>query len=351
VFTSTGNYRHPLRRRKARACPAAYPGPDHDSPGFILEAFEAVFRSAVATALLSLGENTMSRQHRVTWLMAAVICAFASLASAQSGTSTLQGKVVDAQKASLPGATATLSNTATGFTRDAVSDAAGAFTFSAVPPGTYTLTVALTGFKTSVADKVTLQVDTITELNVGLEIGSLSESVQVSAEAPVINSSDASIGNVISGNQIRQLPLEGRNVVGLLSLQPGVTYVPKSDPGATMDPRYGSVSGARADQSTVTLDGIDVNDQDRQTAFTSVLRVTLDSVQEFRVTTSNYGADQGRSSGAQVSLVTRAGTNDLHGSGYYVNRNTAFSSNEYFLKLSQLKLGEPSKPPKLDKNI
>ena len=282
--------------------------------------------------------------------MAAVICAIASIASAQSGTSTLQGKVIDAQKAALPGATATLSNTATGFSRDAVSDSVGAFVFSGLPPGTYTLSVALTGFKTSVADKVALQVDTVTELNVALEIGNLTESVQVSADAPVINTSDASIGNVISGNQIRQLPLEGRNVVGLLSLQPGVTYVPQADV-STMDPRYGSVSGARADQSTVTLDGIDVNDQDRQTAFTSVLRVTLDSVQEFRVTTSNYGADQGRSSGAQVSLVTRSGTNDLHGAGYYVNRNTRFSSNEYFLKLSQLAEGAENKAPKLDKNI
>jgi len=118
-----------------------------------------------------------------------------------------------------------------------------------------------------------------------------------------------------------------------------------------MDPRRGSVSGARADQSTVTLDGIDVNDSDRQTAFTSVLRVTLDSVQEFRVTTSNYGAEAGRSSGAQVSLVTRSGTNSLAGSAYYVNRNTAFSSNEYFLKLSQLGEGLKSTPPKLDKNI
>ena len=111
------------------------------------------------------------------------------------------------------------------------------------------------------------------------------------------------------------------------------------------------MSGARADQSTVTLDGIDVNDADRQTAFTSVLRVTLDSVQEFRVTTSNYGADAGRSSGAQVSLVTRSGTNNFSGPAYYVNRNTAFSSNEYFLKLSQLAEGQPSKAPKLDKNI
>ena len=118
-----------------------------------------------------------------------------------------------------------------------------------------------------------------------------------------------------------------------------------------MDPRYGSVSGSRADQSNVTLDGIDVNDSQNQNAFTSVLRVTLDAVQEFRVTTSNYGADQGRSSGAQVTLVTRSGTNAFSGSGYYVNRDTKFSSNEYFLKLSQLAAGKPSEPPLLDKHI
>ena len=99
------------------------------------------------------------------------------------------------------------------------------------------------------------------------------------------------------------------------------------------------MSGARADQSNVTLDGIDVNDGQNQNAFTSVLRLTLDSVQEFRVTTSSYGADGGRSSGPQVSLVTKSGTNSLRGAGYYVNRDTKFSSNEYFNKLSQLKAG------------
>ncbi len=145
---------------------------------------------------------------------------------------------------------------------------------------------------------------------------------------------------MISGTQIRELPLEGRNVVGLLALQPGVVYIPKSNASTTNDPRYGSVSGSRADQSNVTLDGIDVNDSQNQNAFTSVLRVTLDAVQEFRVTTSNYGADQGRSSGAQVTLVTRSGTNAFSGAGYYVNRDTKFSSNEYFLKLSQLARGQ-----------
>ena len=176
----------------------------------------------------------------MTWLIAACMCLMtAPLAAAQSGTATLQGKVIDTQKMALPGANVTLANPATGFSRTMQSDASGTFAFPGVPPGTYALTVEMQGFKTSVVDKVALQVDTTTELSIDLQIGSLSESVQVSADAPVINSSDASIGNVISGNQIRALPLEGRNVAALLSLQPGVTYVPKSDPGATMDPRYG----------------------------------------------------------------------------------------------------------------
>ena len=193
----------------------------------------------------------MRRQHWVTWLMAACMClALVHTARAQSGTATLQGKVIDAQKMALPGANVTIANPATGLSRTTQSDSSGAFTFPGVPPGTYALTVEMQGFKTSVLDKVALQVDSTSEVSVALQVGSLSESVQVVAEAPVINSSDASIGNVIAGNQIRALPLEGRNVVGLLSLQPGVTYVPKADPGATMDPRYGSVSGARADQST-----------------------------------------------------------------------------------------------------
>ena len=169
----------------------------------------------------------------MTWLMAACMCLMtAHLASAQSGTATLQGKVIDAQKMALPGANVTLANPATGFSRTVQSDTSGAFAFPSVPPGTYALTVEMQGFKTSVVEKVALQVDSTSELSIDLQIGSLSESVQVSADAPVINTSDASIGNVMGGDMIRSLPLEGRNVAALLSLQPGVTYVPPSNPAA-----------------------------------------------------------------------------------------------------------------------
>ena len=117
-----------------------------------------------------------------------------------------------------------------------------------------------------------------------------------------------------------------------------------------MDTRSGAVNGARSDQSNVTLDGVAVNDKGGY-AFTSVLPVTLDSVQEFRVTTSNYGADEGSAGGAQVALVTKSGTNDFHGSAYEYNRNSAVSANDYFIKAAQLGSGDPNVPPFLNRNI
>ena len=288
----------------------------------------------------------------VTSLLTAVaLCSAPAVSSAQTGTASLSGTVTDDQKSAVPGVTVTLSSATSGFSRDAVTGANGDYSFVAVPPGVYTLKAELTGFKTSIVDKIALSTDTSQRIDVSLSVGGIEESVQVLAEAPAINTTDASLGNVIKEAQIMNLPLEARNPVGLLSLQAGVVYIPRNNPETTVDPRYGSVSGARADQSNVTLDGIDVNDGQNQAAFTSVLRLTLDSVQEFRVTTSSYGAEGGRSSGPQVSLVTKSGTNNLRGAGYYVNRDTRFSSNEYFNKLSQLRAGQESKAPLLDKNI
>src|SRR5205823_10795928 len=117
-------------------------------------------------------------------------------------------------------------------------------------------------------------------------------------------------------------PFEARNVVGLLALQPGVTFLREPDPGALNDYRSGAVNGGKSDQANVTLDGVDVNDQQNRSAFTSVLRVTLDSVQEFRTITTNAGAEYGHSSGAQVSLISKSGGNIVHGSAYEYLRNT-----------------------------
>lgn len=284
-------------------------------------------------------------------LWAVLLLGAPSASVAQTGTASLAGTVTDDQKSAVPGVLVTLTSGATGLTREAVSGANGTYQFLAVPPGTYTLKAELSGFKSSVIEGIQLNTDSSQRVDVSLAVGGLEETVQVLAEAPAINTTDASLGNVIKEAQIRGLPLEARNPVGLLSLQTGVVYIPRNNPETTVDPRYGSVSGARADQSNVTLDGIDVNDGQNQSAFTSVLRLTLDSVQEFRVTTSSYGAEGGRSSGPQVSLVTKSGTNNLRGAAYYASRDTKFSSNEYFNKLSQLKAGQTSTPPLLDKNI
>ena len=263
-------------------------------------------------------------------------------ANAQTGTAALYGKVTDQQGGALPGVTVTITNAAAALTRSTVTDAAGDYQFLALTPGPYSIKVELTGFRTAIRDNVQLAVDVRTKMDVPMEIGQMAETVEVTSVVSPLNTTDASMGNVITGNQVRALPLEARNVVGLLSLQPGAVYLPNT---TNTDPRSGSVSGSRADQSNVTLDGVDVNDPQFGTAYSSALRVTTDALQEFRVTTSNYGADTGRSSAAQVSLITKSGTNNFHGSGTYTERDTKFSSQEYFLGLS----GQPK--AKLDKKI
>ena len=284
-------------------------------------------------------------------LVAVLFVTAHSAAWAQTGTASLIGEVTDAQKSVLPGATVTLTNAQTNISQTTVSDDRGGYRFSNVPPGRYELKVELAGFKTSLISDVQLQVDSTARQNAVLELGGVTETVQVTSEAPILNTTDASLGNALSREQISMLPVEAQNVVHLLSLQPGAVFIPVNINSDPEDSRYGSVTGARADQQNVTLDGIDVNDPQNQTAYTSAVRMTQESLQEFRVSTATYSADMGRSSGPQVSLVTRSGTNSFDGTGYWTLRRTGTSSNEYFLKLSQLAAGKPSEPPKLDKDI
>jgi hypothetical protein len=272
-------------------------------------------------------------------------------ALAQIGTTSLHGTVLDNSRAAIAGAKVRLTNAARAFEREATTPPSGEFEFLALPPGTYVLTVEKDGFNKYEQNNLQLLVNVANTVSVILKIGSLSTQVEVSAQSETINTTDASLGTAFNENQVKQLPLESRNVPDLLSLQAGVVYTgnnPDIDNG--VDTRSGSVNGSRSDQSNVTLDGISVNDKGSH-AFTSVLPVTLDSVQEFRVTTTNYGADEGVSSAAQVALVTKSGTNNFHGSAYEYNRNSYVSANDYFVKTSQLLSGSPNQPPQLNRNI
>ena len=175
------------------------------------------------------------------------------------------------------------------------------------------------GFQSVRREGLDLLVATASTVDVGLSVRSVKQEVLVSGETAVtVNTSDATLGNAFDEAQVSSLPIEGRNVVELLSLQPGVTFLGKFAGNDDSDSRSGAVNGARSDQSNVTLDGVDVNDQNKGYAFNSVLRVTQDSIQEFRVTTSNPNADAGRGSGAQVTLVTKSGTNSFHGGAYEI---------------------------------
>ena len=279
---------------------------------------------------------------------------------AQTGTTSLHGVVTDRTGGTVANAKIALNNPQQGLHRETNTNAAGEYEFLALQPGTYALSVECPGFRKWEQKSLQLLVNLPTTVNVVLEVGTAAETVEVSAQAQALNTTDASLGNAFNENQVKELPLEGRNVPDLLSLQPGVAYTGNRTDVPTWDTRSGAVNGARSDQSNVTVDGIQVNDQGGH-AFTSVLPVTLDSVEEFRVTTSNYNADQGSTSGAQVALVTKSGTDNFHGSAYEYMRNTYTSANDYFVKAGQIDnceangtpLSDPScnQAPKLIRNI
>jgi hypothetical protein len=287
---------------------------------------------------------------RAIWVFA-VWALLSALAIAQS-SSQLNGSVTDPSGAAVSGAKINLTEAATGFQRTTTSNASGLYQFLDVPPGEYRLETTATGFAPFVASKVTLVVKLPSTINIKLQVEGVKTSVEVEAEAPLINRTDASLGNVLENSQISELPIADRNVVYLLSLQPGVAYLGgAAETNQATDTRSGAVNGVRSDQSNVALDGIGVNDQNNGYAFTSVLNVPPDSVEEFRVTTANSNADSGYSSGGQVSLVTKSGTNSFHGSAYEYNRNTIFSANDPFLKESQLSNNQSNKAPELLRNV
>jgi hypothetical protein len=253
---------------------------------------------------------------------------------------------VDPQGSVVAGATITATLMSTGVSRTVTSAKDGTYLIPQLAPGTYRIRAEGQGFASVVLEDVQVLVDTRLTLNIAFkQVGAVTDTVTIQGGESALNTSDATVGNNFNEAQIKSLPLQANNVVFLLSLQPGAVFT------NTGDIRSGSISGSRSDQTNVTLDGVDVNDPQNSTAYTSVLRVTTESLQEFRVTTTNYGANQGRSSAAQVSLVTKRGNNEYHGAAYWSHRNTATSANEYFNKIRQLEAGQPNKPPKLNWHV
>jgi hypothetical protein len=293
-----------------------------------------------------------SRTRAVIFLLV-VLFTFGTLIYAQTGTTSLRGAISDAKGAVLPGAMVTITDKQTGYSRSVKADGHGEYQFLQLPPSTYALVVNASGFAQVKQEGVQLLVSVPSTINITMQVQGQTITVEVTGEATHVNTTDATMGNAFESKQIQELPFEGRNPVEILSLQAGVTYTSPTSGTAVdnmVDTRSGSTNGGRSDQTNITLDGVDNNDQSNGFAFQGAVRSTLDSVEEFRVTTSNSNADAGRSSGAQVSLITKSGTNGFHGDAEILNRSNIGEANDWFNLQSQLSSGLKNVPPFLRRN-
>src|ERR1039458_6168303 len=291
----------------------------------------------------TLGGITMTRSVR-KWMLLCVLF-IANFAFSQIPTTSLRGVITDPTGALVPGAKVTLVDNATGRNLEAITNNTGYYLFLQILPAKYTITVSTSGFGVQIKT-AELLVGQPATIDFALTVKAATEVVDVSATAQTLNMTDATMGDSVGNSTIQALPMDGRDPIALLTLQPGVLYI-----GAASDSRQGVVAGERSDQGNITLDGIDDNFQVVNTGFAYVLRSTMDSTEEFRVTTSNGTAEAGRSSGAQVNLVTKSGTNKFHGALYEYNRPTNTVANDWFLKESELSSGLPNKPDPYHQNV
>lgn len=282
-----------------------------------------------------------------SFLGLALLCTLAplTLAFGQSASTSLRGVIKDSSGALVSGAKITLVDSTKGTMLTATSGSTGLYVFAQIAPARYIITVSASGFGDQ-TKRAELLVNQPATIDFTMTVQASTVTVDVTSTAQTLNTTDATVGDSVGSMTIEALPMEGRDPVSLLTLQPGVLYLGNPDENNLSDSRSGSVSGGRSDQGNVTLDGMDDNDQINGTAFTGVLRATLDSTEEFRVTTSNATADSGRSSGAQVSIVTKSGTNAFHGALYEYYRPTNTVANQWFNKYQELELGQPNVPQK-----
>jgi hypothetical protein len=265
-----------------------------------------------------------------TFMLATLtLCFFVVSASAQS-TAGVTGTVKDSNGAVIAGADVKLTDTKTGVELTTKTNDQGVYNFPKVAPGTgYKLTFTAPGFQTLVINDVALGVGNVETHNAEMTIGEVSGTVVVTASNEVtLNTTDASIGNVIGERRLKELPIQIRSSpAALIGLQPGVVG---NNVGTGTTNRVGSVTGSRADQGNITVDGIDANDQATGQFAATVGNAPIDAIQEFRAVSTNPSAADGRSSGGQVELVTKSGTNEFHGNVREYNRTAATAANSFF---------------------
>src|SRR5579864_5339687 len=272
---------------------------------------------------------------------------------AQETTATLLGVATDPSGAVLPNVTVRVTNLATNTTRETKTDGSGSYSLPFLPAGDYSISATVAGFQAQKVDRITLQVQQAARVDFQLKVGDVNESVNVSASAAILQTENATVGTVIDSGKILDLPLNGRNFVQLAQLIPGVN---PGTPGSITvrrgrgsvgqsDPSYGataaSANGMRDTANRYFLDGIENMDYN---AVTYSFSPSIDAIAEFKVETSSYSAESGSAPGAQVNMITKSGTNQLHGTLWEFNRNNDLSQSYDAIA------GVSKTPPRLNRN-
>ena len=282
------------------------------------------------------------------WQLLLILLFFGASSWAQVSTATLLGIVQDSTKASLPAATVKLINIQTGAENDSVTNRDGGFLLNGVLPGAYTLRIARDGFATTQVSGITLNVGDSKALLIRMKVGSVTESVEVDASGLTLNTTDASVNTVVDRKFVGSVPLNGRSFQDLISMTPGiVTQNPQAASQLGNTQGEFSVNGQQPLTNSFLVDGVSANvdtgvvsgatrlvgtgSAAGSTALgTTQSLVPLDALEEFRVLSSTYSAEYGRTPGGQFSFLTRSGTNTIHGSLFLYFRNSEFDSNDWF---------------------
>lgn len=259
---------------------------------------------------------------------------FAASGAAQTGTASIVGTITDSAGAVIPGAQVTVTDVATNRQVVVKTDGSGAYLVPGLTPGTYTLRAEHANFETLSRQGIVLTVGEVAQINLSLKVGSVSQSVVVRGRQPLLQTVTSAISGVVTETQMENLPLNGRDISQLVMLQPGVNAMPSAGPSPFQKGGVSkfAVNGQRAASNNYTIDGMDANDPniDLSPGGVSGELLGVDGIREFRVFTSDYNAEYGRDAGSVVQMVTKSGTNRLHGSVFEFLRNAAFDAKNFF---------------------
>jgi Carboxypeptidase regulatory-like domain/TonB-dependent Receptor Plug Domain len=261
-----------------------------------------------------------------------ILLSFSLAANAQTYFGAIAGNVTDSTGASVPGAKVTVTNVGTNSTMTATTTGHGSYSIPQLAIGTYEVHVTAANFKEFISTGVDVHVSTTTEVNATLEVGAMTERVTVQANEVQVQTTNAEVGEVIDGTQVRELPLNGENFVGLTQLSPGVNAAASYDgtgKGLSGGVNF-SVNGNPYTNNLFLVDG--VNNNDVGSNRTILVYPAVDTIAEFKMIRNSYGAEYGQASGAIISLTTKSGTNQLHGGFFYSGRNDILDTNDYFSK-------------------